>query len=126
MIWGNRISGKRAHGFALALALVFLVQTSLAASALARTTPQFDIFGNPLCITGPAQGGEGGKSDHDLQHCFTVSCHAGSLASTPPPVGSVPAPQARIIGRLQPSLAEASSGGLHDLASRPRGPPIRT
>lgn len=64
---------------AWALALVLVSQSVIGALALGAAAggPQFDAFGNPLCVTGVERsgGGEHLPSDHSrLPDCCGVAC----------------------------------------------------
>lgn len=62
---------------ALALALVLVAQSVVGAFALgtAASGPQFDAFGNPLCLNGPNHDGESGGPDHSkMPNCCTFAC----------------------------------------------------
>lgn len=117
-------SGRRG---ALFVALVFLLQWSASvwtASAM-PLGPQLDVFGNPLCATGPGSSPVNSGGDHaKVTACCTAGCHlassvleSGKGASWTAAVPLVAAAEVRLQGR------EAAVLARHHDPGRQRAPP---
>lgn len=115
---------------ALVLALVLVTQSVVGAFALgaAGAGPQFDAFGNPLCLNGPDHGGSSDSeipSHSKIPSCCTFACSMfWPGIATPADIGRV-APGLRASMRM--SFAGSKAIDLHAQGYRPgnpRAPPL--
>jgi hypothetical protein len=107
--------------------IVFLQSIAIAWSAAAMPAgPQFDAFGNPLCIAGTAHGGgDQGDDPSSLPNCCTFACGNASPALALP--SGTDAALLTPPDRSAPQLSTFRTINLaapeHDPGS-PRAPPL--
>ena len=110
---------------ALVAALVFFVQTSVTAFAVA-SQPMLDLFGNPLCITS-MDGDAGAPADHGAAlDCCVLGCSAAASDSLAPSVhDAIPVdyPERRVVLSTHSNLPVVVGGDRDPF--RPRGPPLQ-
>lgn len=120
-------AGSNRSVVAFIAALVFVVQSSLAAwaGATAGTSPTLDVFGNPLCITSHDASGSTDGDHGKVPSCCTLGCTAVAplLAEPEGIVLAVATP----VDASAPLAPEGIAPGLisldHDPGS-PRAPPL--
>lgn len=108
---------------ALVAALALVLQAFLTSwtMAAAPAAPRLDIFGNPLCITGPDGDAPDGRSG--LPGCCTPGCAPAAPSPAPPPAAAMPPhPWPGIVLRLRPDDA-VRPRGPDDRPGNPRAPP---
>lgn len=123
----RRILAGRRWSLALAALLLGLMQSLAIAQAVEGTAsgPRFDIFGNPLCITGEVDhgtspGDHGGRAD-----CCLLACTIGALAlDIPAAPAAVQPPPLRLLGDMQTADAKFALRDIH-IDLRSRAPPVR-
>lgn len=115
-------------GMALAAAVILFLQGLFGAYANAAflAAAPLDAFGNPLCVSMPAENGKsGGHDPAAMLGCCTLACQAGASLLPSEPVGeALPAHGVWIaIGALLPRpLALARHAG--HAPGNPRAPPL--
>jgi hypothetical protein len=122
---GTRRSTFPAHFSALLIACLLVLQFSFGAFAAGANSapPQLDAFGNPLCLSGTADGG--GKVDHgSATHGCAFHCLFASLTPGAPPANMavvLPRPASSALLPLPEHLAAAP---VATAAYASRAPPI--
>ncbi|WP_312794229.1 hypothetical protein [Tianweitania sp.] len=119
--------GSKRRG-ALLVALVFLLQwgASVWTATAMPLGPQLDMFGNPLCATGPGSTPSNSGGDHaKVTACCTAGCHLASSALTDGEAQgwTVAAPLFASVD-LQQEGRDAVVLARHHDPGRPRAPPF--
>ena len=119
--------GSKRQG-ALLVALVFLLQwgASVWSASAMPLGAQLDVFGNPLCATGPGSISSNTGGDHvKVTACCTAGCHLASsaLADEEGQAGTALAPLFAAAGLRLEGHDDAVLARHHD-PGRPRAPPL--
>lgn len=113
---------------ALVASLVLMLQafTSVWAAGAMASSPQLDMFGNPLCITSTDHGDTVPAGDHSkLSSCCTFGCGTASIVLAAPAGNGVvllrPLLLADVLGRIQAGVRVEA---LDHNPGSPRAPPL--